>query len=89
MLFRSQPLRIVDFSNKICNKQLIYFVHYCFVLFWGKDSSSLLDELLLWAYIQAVLDDVYWDPWHTLMTSSKYVEVIFQEVDDSFLRLCT
>ena len=81
-----QALKVVDFLNEICSKQLIYFVHYCFVSFGSKDSSSLLDGLLLWVNIQAMLDDACWDPWHILVAPSKYIEVIFQEVDDPFLR---
>ena len=79
----------MNFSNKICSKQLIYPIHYCFVSFGGKDSSSLLDRLLLWINIQAMLDEAYWDPWHILVAPRKYIEVIFQEVDDPFLHLGT
>ena len=84
-----QPLRVVNFPNKIGSKQFIYFVHYCFVSFGGKDSSSLLDGLLFWVNVQAMLDEACWDPWHILVAPSKYIEVIFQEVNDPFLHLGT
>ena len=82
-----QPLRIEDFPNKISRNQFVHCVHYYFVPFRGKDSSSLLDRFFPRVYIKAMLDNVCWDTWHALMAPCKHVEVIVQEADNLFFRL--
>ena len=68
-----QPLGIIDFLDESNCQKLIYFFHNCFVLFWGKNLSFLLDGLLGRVNIQLVLYDLIVYPQHVFVSPSKDV----------------
>ena len=82
-----QPVWVVDFLDKIGCKQFVYLVYDDFVSFKGKDSSSLLDGLFLWVYIQMVLDDFGCYACHVFMTPHENVQIAPKELDQPLLHL--
>ena len=81
-----QPIWVIEFSNEIGCKQLVYFVHYDFISLKSKNPSFLLDWFSFGIYIQAMLNDIFGYVKHVFVAPGEDVEILLQELD--YFSLC-